>query len=120
MKNWENNNWLTSDGEPVVSKEKWMELDDAMMSFYGSLSWKYVRAHRGNFGNREADRLAREAARSASNREDFEDTSDDEDSDTVSFKVRDRSGNTFKLKLDKGDSFKFMDPDGGFTYYENI
>ena len=62
IRNWENNNWLTSEGEPVVSKDKWMELDDAMSSFYGNISWKYVRAHRGNFGNREADRLAREAA----------------------------------------------------------
>ena len=123
IKNWENNNWLTSDGESVVSKEKWMELNDVMRSFegnYGLLSWKYVRAHRGNFGNREADRLAREAARSASNREDFEDTSDDEDSGTVSFKVRSRSGNTYKFKLDKGDSFKFTDKDRGFIYYENL
>ena len=85
---WENNNWQTSDGEPVVNKEKWMELVSVMKSFYGLLSWKYVRAHRGNFGNREADRLAREAARSASKREDFEDTSDDEDDDAVCFKVR--------------------------------
>ena len=85
------------------------------------LSWKYVRAHCGNFGNREADRLAKEAARSASNREDFEDTSDDEDSDTVCFKVKSwRSGDTFKFILDKGDSFEFVDPDGGFIYYENL
>ena len=41
-----------------------MELDDVMNSFYGYISWKYVRAHRGNYGNRQADRLAKEAARS--------------------------------------------------------
>ena len=71
IRNWENNNWLTSLGEPVVSKDKWMELDDAMNSFYGSISWKYVKAHCGNYGNREADRLARAAAaRSGSSHDD--------------------------------------------------
>ena len=34
-----------------------------MSGFYSwRISWKYVRSLSGNFGNREADRLAREAA----------------------------------------------------------
>ena len=71
---WWNNNWLTSRGEPVVSKDKWLELEEAMNRFDGELSWQYVPGHRGNFGNEQADRMARDAANTP-------DYSDEDDSD---------------------------------------
>ena len=67
---WWNNNWLTSRGEPVVSKDKWLELEEAMNRFDGELSWKYVPGHCGNFGNMQADQMARDAASPPDNDED--------------------------------------------------
>ena len=75
MDKWWRNNWLTCKGEPVVSKDKWIELEEAMNRFGGELYWKYVPGHRGNFGNDQADQLAKDAARSADN--DDEDESDE-------------------------------------------
>ena len=84
MEKWWNNNWLTSRGEPVVSKDKWIELEEAMNRFEGELSWKFVPGHSGNFGSDQADQLARDAARYAdSDDEDVSDEySDEDDSDS--------------------------------------
>ena len=62
---WRNNDWLNSRGEPVANLDKWLELDDAM-DYYGGcggdLSFYHVPGHSGDFGNMQADRMARVAA----------------------------------------------------------
>ena len=66
---WKNNGWMTCSGEPVVSMDKWLELDDAMHCYWdhgGDLSWQYVPGHCGDFGNMQADRMARDAAAASS------------------------------------------------------
>ena len=75
IKKWWNNNWRSSRGEPVVSKDKWLELEEAINRFHGRISWKHVEAHNGTYGNEQADRLAREAA--SNNYEDDEESDSD-------------------------------------------
>ena len=74
IEKWQNNNWITCSGETVVSKDLWLELEEAINRFgFGRISWRHVPKHCGNFGNMQADRLAKEAASEA--------TDDESDSD---------------------------------------
>ena len=62
---WKGNGWLNTKGKPVSNKEGWINLDKEMVKYSrsgGILEWKYVRAHSGNKGNDNADRLAKWAA----------------------------------------------------------
>ena len=62
---WKKNDWLSSKGRPIVNKGDWINLDDKIVEYErqgGTLEWKYVKAHSGNIGNENADRLAKWAA----------------------------------------------------------
>ena len=65
MKNWKNNNWLTSSRKPVKNQDLWQELD-ALNNKY-DVNWKWVKAHQDNSSedsrfNNMADELARKGA----------------------------------------------------------
>ena len=62
MSQWASNNWQTPGGGPVVSKDKWIELQDVMSQYPAEISWTFVRAHCTN-GTEEANKLAGVAAR---------------------------------------------------------
>ena len=62
---WKQNGWLTCKGRPLVNKGDWINLDKTICMYEscgGILEWKYVKAHSGNIGNENADRLAKWAA----------------------------------------------------------
>ena len=88
---WKNNGWMTCSGEHVVSMDKWLELDEVISRFGdqgGDLFWKYVPGHSGNFGNMQADRMARDAASSS-------DYSDEDDTDGGSYDEDDSDGDYY-------------------------
>mgnify|MGYP001019957248 FL=1 len=65
IKNWKNNNWLTSSRKPVKNQDLWQELD-ALNSKH-NIEWKWVKAHQDNTTedskfNNMADELARKGA----------------------------------------------------------
>ena len=60
-KNWERNGWKTSKGEPVKNKELWIRMLDLKKQF-GSIEFKWVKAHNGNEKNEQVDTLARDIA----------------------------------------------------------
>ena len=62
MSQWASNNWQTPGGGAVVSKDKWIELQDVMSQYPAEISWTFVRAHCTN-GTEEANKLAGVAAR---------------------------------------------------------
>ncbi|CAG7831597.1 unnamed protein product [Allacma fusca] len=57
---WKANNWRTAGGGPVKNKEDFELLIDAMQGV--EVVFEHVRGHQGNFGNEQADRLARAGA----------------------------------------------------------
>ena len=64
---WKQNNWLSSKGRPIVNKGDWISLDNTIIDYESlgqgcTLEWRYVKAHSGNVGNENADRLAKWAA----------------------------------------------------------
>ena len=60
-KNWERNGWKTSKGELVKNKELWIRMLDIKKQF-GSIEFKWVKAHNGNEKNEQVDTLARDIA----------------------------------------------------------
>ena len=72
---WMNNNWISCSGEPVVSKDKWLELDEAMhrFSFCGDLFWNHVPGHGWDFGMMQADQMARDAVARSFEEDDYYD-----------------------------------------------
>ena len=57
--NWKKNGWKTAAGKPVINKEDLIELDRAVDTVgRGNVKWTYVKAHAGNYGNNQADKLA--------------------------------------------------------------
>lgn len=62
MPGWKNNGWRKSDGNLVENRDDFIALDAAMNSGYIQLKWEKVQAHSGDYGNDQADRLAKEGA----------------------------------------------------------
>ncbi|XP_055677596.1 ribonuclease H1-like [Lutzomyia longipalpis] len=63
MPQWLQNDWENSRGEEVINRRDFERLNDELD---GSIRvfWKFVYGHSGDRGNEEADRLARDGARS--------------------------------------------------------
>ena len=68
IKKWKRNGWINSRGNPVANKGDWSNLSneiDHFISHGGTLEWEYVKAHSGNYGNDQADQLAKWAAKAS-------------------------------------------------------
>lgn len=59
IRNWKQNGWLNSMGEPIKNKVEWETLDNAYQNFVdrdsASITWEYVKGHSGEPGNEAAD-----------------------------------------------------------------
>ena len=53
---WKRKGWRTAANNPVENSDRWRRLD-ALCSG-ANVEWRWVKAHAGNPGNEEADRLA--------------------------------------------------------------
>ncbi|GBN10407.1 Ribonuclease H1 [Araneus ventricosus] len=56
IKKWKTNGWKLVNGDPVVNKDDFLELEAVSQGL--EVEWIYVKAHARNRGNDEADRLA--------------------------------------------------------------
>ncbi len=56
IKNWKNNNWITSKKEKVKNKTYWLALDK--LNSFHNIEWKWVKGHNGDINNERADHLA--------------------------------------------------------------
>ena len=54
---------------------------DTFEEYHGEIVWRWIKAHNNNFGNEEADRLAKDAAERAyqNNQNDYYDSYDSDD-----------------------------------------
>ncbi|XP_059607393.1 ribonuclease H1-like [Phlebotomus argentipes] len=59
---WRNNGWINASGNPVRNRHELMELDDELDESI-RVYWNHVPGHKGNYGNRMADKLARRGAK---------------------------------------------------------
>ena len=60
IKNWEKNNWKTSNKKPVKNQELWKKLDK-LVKFH-NVRWEWIKGHSTNIYNNLADELARKVA----------------------------------------------------------
>ena len=58
---WKENGWLNHNRRPVSNQQAIRELDNEINSGDIWVKFRYVQAHAGNYGNEQADYLAREA-----------------------------------------------------------
>jgi len=56
LKNWQQNNWKTSNKKEVKNKDLWMKLIES--SSPHEINWRWVKGHAGITGNEVADQLA--------------------------------------------------------------
>ena len=56
IKKWKQNNWKSSNKNPVKNKDLWIKLDSSCQKH--KITWKWVKAHAGNKYNDLADKLA--------------------------------------------------------------
>ncbi len=56
---WQHKNWINSKKEPVLNRDLWEALVDAVTMH--DVSWKWVRGHNGHAENERCDAIAREA-----------------------------------------------------------
>ncbi|GFR14082.1 ribonuclease H1 [Trichonephila clavata] len=61
IRKWKTNGWKLVNGDPVVNKDDFLELEAVSKGL--DVEWVYVKAHARNHGNDEADRLAVAGAR---------------------------------------------------------
>lgn len=59
---WRKNGWRTNDGKPVINKPEIEEYLNVQSRCGVEVRMMYVPGHKGNRGNEEADRLAKEGA----------------------------------------------------------
>ena len=64
MKGWLKNSWRTADKKPVKNSDLWQALSAAAKPH--RIEWEWVKGHAGHPDNERADRLASDAAISAS------------------------------------------------------
>lgn len=56
IEKWKQNDWMSSNGKPVINKEDFIVLDEARQGL--NVDWCHVKGHDNNPGNVEADKLA--------------------------------------------------------------
>lgn len=61
LPNWIENGWRLANGNPVKNQDLFRQLDDALDSEM-EITFSLIEAHSGQFGNDEADRLAKGGA----------------------------------------------------------
>jgi len=75
IRNWQTNNWLTSEDRPVKNVDLWEEflrLEKEFKDTYNiRLHFIHIPGHQGHFYNEKCDRLAREARQSDNLAHDF-------------------------------------------------
>ena len=59
--NWKRRNWRTASGSPVVNRELWEDLDQAVQRH--KVTWSWTKGHASHADNNRADELATRAAR---------------------------------------------------------
>lgn len=57
IKGWKRRNWKKADGNPVMNKELWLELDKE--AGLRKIQWQWVKGHAGHLQNERCDELAR-------------------------------------------------------------
>lgn len=62
LKNWRRYGWTTYTGHPVKNRDLIEQLDGFMDRFRNRPILRYIPAHRGEWGNEKADRMARHGA----------------------------------------------------------
>ena len=60
INNWKDNNWKTSNKKEVKNKDLWILIDTLLQT--KNVSFKYVKAHSGDYYNERADTLAKQGA----------------------------------------------------------
>ncbi|OGC88680.1 ribonuclease HI [Candidatus Adlerbacteria bacterium RIFOXYC1_FULL_48_26] len=58
VKGWEANGWVTQNKKPVLNKDLWEKLVDAVRARSGKIKWEYVGGHVGIAGNERVDEIA--------------------------------------------------------------
>ena len=62
VQEWEKNGWQKSDGRPVVNREELQSLNQNIRDSGMDVRFLHIPAHAGNWGNEQADKLARQGA----------------------------------------------------------
>lgn len=62
---WKKRGWKTAEGQPVINKDLWQELDQvvATRGRMSTIQWKYVRGHSDIPGNERCDEIATDFAK---------------------------------------------------------
>ena len=60
INNWKDNDWKTSNKKEVKNKDLWILIDTLLQT--KNVSFKYVKAHSGDYYNERADTLAKQGA----------------------------------------------------------
>lgn len=58
VKGWEKNGWMTQKQDPVLNKDLWEALTNAVRARSGKITWEYVGGHVGIAGNERVDEIA--------------------------------------------------------------
>ncbi|GFO25174.1 ribonuclease h1 [Plakobranchus ocellatus] len=58
---WKKNGWKCTTGKPVINKDDFEAIDNQLSNI--SVKWVHVKSHSGDFGNEEADNLAKQGAK---------------------------------------------------------
>jgi len=62
VKGWQRNGWLTQEKKPVLNRDLWEPLADAVKNFEEKITWQYVGGHVGIEGNERVDSIASDLA----------------------------------------------------------
>ncbi|CAG8819526.1 10093_t:CDS:2, partial [Gigaspora margarita] len=62
IKNWERNNYISYHNKPIKNSDLFKHLKSLIDYRIGTVKFIHVRGHMGNYGNEQADRLAKEGS----------------------------------------------------------
>jgi ribonuclease HI len=67
INNWRSNGWKNAAGQPVKNKDLWLDLDDLVSTRCRPVIFRKVKGHSTDYGNEQADMLARQATKGEKN-----------------------------------------------------